>query len=509
MVLTCYAPVDFSAIDEMDFTDGLARQLFEAAPDFGIVIDADGRILHANGRAQDLLGYGPDELVGQHLEMLLPDRFRDAHAGHRKAFFASPAPRPMGSGLDLYARRKDGSEVPVEISLSPVTTPERVMVLAAVRDVSVQQALHRELRDASRAKSRFLAAASHDLRQPIQALTLLNSVARRSTVDPLHQSIIEKQQRSLDSMARLLNALLDISKLEAGIVKPDIADHDVQKIFDDLRAGFEEQAQAKGLQFIVEPCGDVAHTDARLLTQILENFVSNAIRYTREGFVRLRCLHQQRLIRLEVADSGLGIPADRIADIFEEFHQLDAGSSRPDGLGLGLSIVRRNAELLGYGVDVESTPGRGSAFSIVVPQGRSKQTGVADSEPNPLADRLGGLILVVDDEPSVLDATAILLRVEGFDVLTATSEQEALELVSRRSPDLVIADYRLRHGANGADVVRAARARVAGSVPAILVSGDTSEASALAELDDAVFLTKPVNVDALLSAIRRRLHHSS
>lgn len=493
----------------MNVTDGLARQLFEAAPDFGIVIDADGRILHANRLAQDFLGYAPDELVGQHVEILLPERFRAAHEGHRQGYFANPEPRPMGSGLDLYARRKDGTEIPVEISLSPVVTAERVMVLAAVRDVSVQKALQRELRDASRAKSRFLAAASHDLRQPIQALTILNSVARRSVVDPLHRSIIEKQQRSLDSMARLLNALLDISKLEAGIVKPDIADHEVQKIFDDLRAGFEEQAQAKGLQFIVEPCGDVARTDARLLTQILENFISNAIRYTREGFVRLRCLHQEPLIRLEVADSGLGIAADQIGEIFEEFHQLDNGSSRPDGLGLGLSIVKRNAELLGCGVDVDSAPGRGSAFSVMVPQGRSEQKGVMESGAGPLPGQLTGLILVVDDEPSVLDATAILLRVEGFDVLTASSEAEALEQVSRQSPDLVIADYRLRHGANGGDVVRAARAGLSGKLPAIFISGDTSDAVALAGLDDAVFMTKPVNADTLLKEIRRRLHRSA
>jgi len=349
----------------MDISDGLARQLLDAVPDPSIVIDANGCIVYVNGRVKDVFGYEPAELIGQHMEVLLPERFRAAHPSHRIGYFNHPTPRPMGSGLDLYAQQKDGNEMPVEISLSPVSSSEETLVFATVRDVSTQKELQRQLKDASRAKSRFLAAASHDLRQPIQALTILNSVAKRSATDQVHQSIIVKQQKSLDSMARLLNALLDISKLEAGIVKPDITDCAVQKIFDDLRAEFEEQAQTKGLELIIEPCGDVARSDSRLLTQILENFISNAIRYTQEGFVRLRCLHEKAFIRLEVLDSWLGISSDEIGDIFDEFHQAGAGSIRPEGLGLGLSIVKRTAGLLGCSVDVDSKLGEGSVFSRV------------------------------------------------------------------------------------------------------------------------------------------------
>jgi PAS domain S-box-containing protein len=493
----------------MDVSDGLARQLLNAAPDPSIVIDVDGIILYVNGRVKEVFGYEPEELINQHMELLLPERFRALHPAHRIAFFKNPSPRPMGSGLELFARCKNGDEMPVEISLNPVSTANGNLVFAAVRDVSAQKELQQQLKEASRAKSRFLAAASHDLRQPIQALTILNSVARKSVTDQAHQSIIAKQQKSLDSMARLLNALLDISKLEAGIVKPDITDCAVQKIFDDLHAEFEEQARMKGLELIVEPCGDVARSDSRLLTQILENFISNAIRYTHDGFVRLRCMHQATYIRLEVLDTGLGIEPDEIGNIFDEFHQATAGATRPEGLGLGLSIVKRTAELLGCDLDVDSKPGKGSAFSVVVPQGNRAESALADSEQPPLPESVTGKILIVDDEPAVLDATAILLNLEGFDVQTASSGPEAIKRIADQSPDLLITDYHLRGDETGAEVIRSIRHQIGRDVPVIVVSGDTSDALALQDLNDIGFLTKPVDIDELLSEISRRIGGST
>jgi PAS domain S-box-containing protein len=493
----------------MDVSDGLARQLLNAAPDPSIVIDVDGIILYVNGRVKEVFGYEPEELINQHMELLLPERFRALHPAHRMAFFKSPSPRPMGSGLELFAQCKNGDEMPVEISLNPVSTANGNLVFAAVRDVSAQKELQQQLKEASRAKSRFLAAASHDLRQPIQALTILNSVARKSVTDQAHQSIIAKQQKSLDSMARLLNALLDISKLEAGIVKPDITDCAVQKIFDDLHAEFDEQARMKGLELIVEPCGDIARSDSRLLTQILENFISNAIRYTHDGFVRLRCMHQATYIRLEVLDTGLGIEPDEIGHIFDEFHQATAGATRPEGLGLGLSIVKRTAELLGCDLDVDSKPGKGSAFSVVVPQGNRAESALADSEQTPLPESVTGKILIVDDEPTVLDATAILLNLEGFDVQTASSGPEAIKRIADQSPDLLITDYHLRGDETGAEVIRSIRHQIGRDVQVIVVSGDTSDALALQDLNDIGFLTKPVDIDELLSEISRRIGGST
>jgi PAS domain S-box-containing protein len=494
----------------LDISNELAKHLLDAAPDPTVIVDRDGMIIYANAQVDKVLGYAVKELIARPIEELLPERYRKIHPTHRDGFFANAEPRPMGSGLELFALHKDGHEIPVQISLSPVVTDDGILVLSAFRDISRQKELEGELREASRAKSQFLAAASHDLRQPIQALQLLNRAARNIATDKTHHAIIEKQQKSLNSMSSLLNSLLDISKLEAGIIRPDVKDCAVQEIFDCLRAEFEEQAKQRGLELVVDSCSDVARSDPRLLTQILENLVSNAIRYTHEGFVQLRCFHRDLFLRIEVLDTGLGISPDELDEIFEEFHQLDQGPRQPEGLGLGLSIVRRTAGLLNCHVDVSSTPGEGSVFSITVPQGDMTGLQTGDPESSPVSIAVGGRILIVDDEPTVVDATRMLLTVEGFDVLTAASEGEALECISRSGqiPDLIITDYHLRGGVTGLDLIRSIRDQVHTDIPVILVSGDTSDTIVLDDLKDTGFLSKPVDTDELLIEIRRRIKHS-
>jgi CheY-like chemotaxis protein len=327
--------------------------------------------------------------------------------------------------------------------------------------------------------------------------------------DKTHRTIIEKQQISLDSMSRLLNSLLDISKLEAGAVKPDITDCAVEDIFESLRAEFDDQAQNKGLEFIIDRCHGVARSDSRLLTQILENLISNAIKYTREGFVRLSCFHLDLGIRIEVLDTGLGIPTDELGQIFEEFHQVDQGSRRPEGLGLGLSIVKRTAELLDCSLDVKSTQGQGSVFSVVVPEAEVASVDGITAEAEQLIAATRRQILIVDDEREVTYATRMLLEIEGFDVLTAASREEAMECVSdlRRVPDLLIIDYHLRNE-TGLDVIHAVRDHMQTIIPAILVSGDTSDRVVVSERDDTTFLTKPVDADELLIEIRRKIRNA-
>jgi two-component system, chemotaxis family, CheB/CheR fusion protein len=491
-------------LSNMRITNEQALSFLEAAPDPTLVVDTRGVIAYANVRIEAVLGYKPAELVGEPVELLIPARYRTTHLSHRNRFFASAKARPMGAGLHLHAVHKDGHEIPVEISLSPVTTPDGTFVSSSIRDISTHIELERQLTDANRAKSRFLAAASHDLRQPVQALVLLNrAAATRAAGDDLLRTIVAKQQQALGSIARLLNSLLDISKLEAGAIEPDIEDCEVREIFDELRSEFDELARDKGLSLVIEQCNEVAQSDRRLLTQILENLLANAIKYTRQGFVQLRCFPGDPLLRLEVADSGLGIAPEEIDRIFEEFHQIEQGPTRPEGLGLGLSIVKHTAALLGCNVEVKSAPGKGSVFAISVPRGAAVTRGQPRRATPTVSVPGVGNVLIVDDDAGVLDATRLLLEVSGLNVRAAACEEEALASLRATSwkPDWLIVDYHLRGARTGIEVARAVREYLGSAIPVVVLSGDTSGRAVATEIEGARFLSKPVIAEQLLELI--------
>lgn len=252
----------------------LARAALEAAPDAMIIIDAEGVIRFVNRQVFAVFGYAREEIVGHLVEALLPERFRARHLAHRSAYTAYMRVRPMGQNLELFGLRRDGTEFPVEISLSPVVDEEETLVVAAIRDVSDRQRIQKELiaaravaeearavadlarESADRAnqgKSRFLATASHDLRQPLQALALLNGTLRRTVNDSRLVEALAQQEQAIGAMSRLLNALLDISKLESGAIQPDVTDFSVARIFEEMRREFGSVASRKGLTLEVAP----------------------------------------------------------------------------------------------------------------------------------------------------------------------------------------------------------------------------------------------------------------
>src|SRR5512143_878139 len=221
----------------MTLSGGLATTLLELAPDATVVVDHNGTIVFANARIEQTFGYSPTELTGCSVDTLLPPRLRAGHAGHRAQFSAAPKPRPMGRDLTLLGLHKNGREFPVEISLSPVPSDGGPLVVAAIRDATVRRETERQLSEANRAKSRLLAAASHDLRQPVQTLNLLNRAAlRHAGANAALRNVLERQQLALDTMAALLTSVLDISKLDSGAVKPEIAAPPIASIFDRLRS---------------------------------------------------------------------------------------------------------------------------------------------------------------------------------------------------------------------------------------------------------------------------------
>jgi two-component system, sensor histidine kinase len=496
----------------------LVGSVLESAPDAMIVIDDAGTVLIANRQVAMLFGYDTAEVIGQPIEKLLPDRFRARHVAHRSDYTRAVRVRPMGNGLDLFALRKDGSEFPVEISLSPIERNGRVLVAAAIRDVTDRMRVEQEIREARAAadranlgKSRFLATASHDLRQPLQALALLNGTLRRVVEDPDAREVLEQQEEAITAMSRLLNALLDVSKLESGAIKPDIADFRVARVLEELRREFAGLAASKGLELIVEPTNATARSDPALVGQALKNLVSNAIKYTSRGWVRLRSSLSGPLVRIEICDTGVGIATDHLPHIFDEFYQVGvATNTSRDGYGLGLSIVQRVVKLLELRIDVRSQPGQGSTFALEIPASEPVDDAVDSSgirRTLPARSGASHHLLLVEDDPGVRKATRMFLKGEGYRVTTAATPQEA-QLRLEQNPDirLVISDYHLEGGALGTDVIAAARARLGSDFRAILVTGDTSLAIAGLKRDEHLRVTsKPINADELLGMIQALL----
>ena len=496
----------------------LLASVLESAPDAMVIVDSVGTILFASRRITALCGYLPEEIVGQGIECLLPERFRQNHLAHRRNYARNAHPRPMGVDLDLYALHKDGTELPVEISLSPIRDGDRLLVAAALRDVTERKRIQTELMQAREAadranlaKSRFLATASHDLRQPLQTLSLLNGTLRRVVRDQIAGEAVAQQGHAIEAMSRLTNALLDISKLESGAIRPDPADFAVAALFEEMRSEFASVAASKGLELRVETAVPSAHSDPSLVGRILRNLLSNAIKYTQRGWVRLRAVPCQAGVRLEVADSGIGISADHLPYIYDEFYQVGVASNTSrEGYGLGLSIVHRLVRLLGLKLDVQSEVGRGSTFALEMPAGVSdakRMTPVPGGAAGHEGRHASARILLVDDDAGVRNATAMLLRVEGYAVVCAASLAEVKQAL-REDPrvDVVIADYHLQKGETGIDIIAAARDVVGESLGAVLVSGDTS--STLRDLkatDRLRIASKPINADELLSIITELL----
>ena len=338
-------------ISKMGESEVFFRNLLESAPDAMIIINGHGEMVLVNGQALRMFGYEREEMIGQAVETLLPTAFHEAHVDHRRSYFTAPSLRPMGQGLDLVGMRKDGSEFPVEISLSPVSTGSGRYISSVIRDVTVRRQMEKDIKAAkeeaeraNKANSAFLAAASHDLRQPVQALSLLNGALRRTVKDERALLMVENQDASLTAMTNLLNSLLDISRLDAGAVNPEWEDFPIQRLVDRLSPEFGRQAHGKGLGFSSEPSDAIVRSDPNLLAEIISNLVSNAIRYTEKGEVRMTCVVRDGQCYLEVADTGVGIEADQLEEIFREFHQCKSPGSSKEGFGLGLAIVRRLAD---------------------------------------------------------------------------------------------------------------------------------------------------------------------
>ncbi|MGE5102800.1 MAG: ATP-binding protein, partial [Deltaproteobacteria bacterium] len=368
-----------------------------------------------------------------------------------------------------------------------------------------------EAERANAAKTRFLASASHDLRQPLHTIGLLVGILRDQTRNGESRDLAAKVEASVAVMQNLFSSLLDISKLDAGAIRPDIVDIPVSDLLQRIEANYAPQAAEKGLIFKVVPSRLVVRSDAILLERILGNLAANAVRYTREGKIIVGCRRHGERLQILVLDTGIGIANADLDVVFEEFVQLaNPERDRTKGLGLGLSIVKRTADLLGHRLIVRSTPGRGSVFGIEIPRAANGGTATQPaSAPSPAAGNLhGAFVIVIDDDRASRAATEALLRHWGCHVVVAGSPDEAVRALDAhlRVPDLIITDYRMQYQRTGIDAVVRIRRQAERAVPAIVVTGDVSTpVLETLRLEAVAVLHKPVDVDALRRTARALL----
>jgi len=497
--------------------------IIDTAPDAVLMIDAIGTIDQVNLQAEKLFGYTKEELLGQAVEKIIPQRFHSSHTKHRAGFIKNPSTREMGSGFELFAINKNGLEFPVDVNLSPVYLNNRPFVAASVRDVTdhkQQEKRLEELREkaesATETKSRFLAAASHDLRQPLQSLSLYLSVLERRLEHQLVTEIGGKMRRSLDAMTDLLNTLLDISRLESGAVKPIIEDVSISSLLSQVEASNGPQAAAKNLALGIMPIDSMIRTDSSLLQRILDNFVANAINHTDKGNVTIDCTRQDKDLIIAVHDTGSGIPDNKLDSIFDEYVQLDnPGRNRNKGLGLGLAIVKYIASLLNHTIRVVSEVGKGSTFSITVPlaatsPSNTDQSEMVDAYPRTLANSSTGqnqaTILITDDDQLIVEAITMLLEHHDFKVISALDADSAINQVTDNlALDIIISDYHLA-GKDGIYLVNKIRHLTGENTEAIIITGDISvKQKCENQLSNVHVLQKPVSPQTLLELTSRIL----
>jgi len=505
--------------------DTTFRELFEVSPDAILEVDHEGTIRLVNEEAERLFGCPRKELIGRRVEELLPERYKGVHLTHRGHYHNNPLKRPMGSDLDLWARKADGTEIPVDIKLSPIQTDDGLRIMCVVRDItdrrrseeqirSLNENLERRNREVERAnqlKSEFLASMSHELRTPLNAIIGFSDLLQEQSAGEVN----EKQQRYLNHISHgalrlltLINDILNLSKIDAGRMdlrlEKLLLPEDIEEVFTAVRP----LAAAKGqhLDIHVSP-GIELHADKSRVMQILENLLSNAVKFTPVGgSITVEAHADGTLLRLAVRDTGIGIPPDEIETIFETFHQAAATTKGiREGTGLGLAITKRLVELHRGRIWVESEVGQGSRFSVEMPLGPAHEKLEPDvSVGGAQLRREKPLVLIVEDEEAARELLTSYLEPEGYDVAWVSSGTDALIRARQLQPDVITLDIRLGDISGWEILHRLKKDPETTHIPVVVISilDEPETGFALGASD---YLVKPIEKESLLAVLRKHV----
>ena len=498
--------------DALEGSEQRFRDLTEGSIQ-GTIVHGDDRPLFINQAWADVHGYDTpqDALAKATVSMTVAPEDRNLVRENHDRLLNNGNERLR---FEYRAVRKDGRQFWLESMSQPIRWNGQPAIQTTVIDIDERKRAERalfkakeETEKASVARTKFFAAASHDLRQPLYTMSLLFPLLSRDIDSPDTDKIIKVLQGARDTMEDLLDSILDISKLDAGVVHPQLVPMSIAGLFDKLEAEFKPLAEAKGLSLRVIPASATIATDPALFERILRNLLSNALNNTSKGRVLLGARRRGNSLTVEVWDTGRGIAPDRIEKIFREFYQADVPDSMQRmGLGLGLAIVDRLIRLLDHRIEVRSEPGKGSAFKVTAPQTREV---AADTVPGPAQvdwdNALAGkLVALIDDDEWVLRGSKFVLERWGCQVIPAYHIEEIIERISAhgRHPDIILADLRLRNGENGLLAIERIRQHINEQIPAIIITGDT-DIDAFPQLrnGDYTLVHKPINPQELLEAI--------
>jgi PAS domain S-box-containing protein len=493
----------------MQERNDISNDVFEVIRGIVVILDSDGRITRCNPYLQNLTGYTSKELIDKDwFATFIPQNDQATI----RDLFKQIMSEGFNDGYSNFIMTKDGEQRLIEWYSKTLNAADGQItgMLCTGFDVTERATIALELEKskqdamaANQTKTRFLAAASHDLRQPLQALGLYMSVLSKQSERSKQEDLIDKMRKSLDTMGELIDSLLNISKLDKGGVTADMCDVHLQELLDRVVINNTQQAISKGLQLECNTVDHVVYTDPKLLERMIENLVTNAIRYTEQGHVKIECLQDKDSVRVTVSDTGIGIPESHIESVFEEYYQIDNQSrDRRKGLGLGLSIVKHLGRILDHSLDVSSSPGKGSTFAVEIPLGEHVSA-VNKEVLNTTA--LSGhhpVVLFVEDDPVIVEAATMFLSTAGMKMHSALNGDEAIAIIEAGIwPDIIVSDYRLPKD-NGVEVIRRVRNATLANLPAILLTGDICvDEINKANLSNCTVLQKPVESDQLIALI--------